>query len=117
MLFKIVIERMLAFGAAVWCLYPPVTIKRKLNSIQRPFLLALTGTYRITATSALQLIPGIPPLYLQLQREVRVTVIRRLYIYHPDSLTTFVLGEIEKGETGRAAHIAECLTEKNRFLW
>ncbi|GBM74308.1 hypothetical protein AVEN_207231-1 [Araneus ventricosus] len=31
MLYKTVIERMLAYGAAVWCLDPPVRIKRKLN--------------------------------------------------------------------------------------
>ncbi|GBM65812.1 hypothetical protein AVEN_172663-1 [Araneus ventricosus] len=78
MLYKTVIERMLAYGAAVWCLDPPVRIKRKLNTIQRPFLLALTGANRTTATSALQVILGIPPLNLQLQQEARVTAIRRL---------------------------------------
>ncbi|GBM04341.1 hypothetical protein AVEN_146208-1 [Araneus ventricosus] len=33
MLYKNVIERMLAYGAAVWCLDPPVRIKKKLNTI------------------------------------------------------------------------------------
>ncbi|GBN27138.1 Retrovirus-related Pol polyprotein from type-1 retrotransposable element R1 [Araneus ventricosus] len=33
MLYKTVIERMLAYGTAVWCLDPPVRIKRKLNTI------------------------------------------------------------------------------------
>ncbi|GBM08230.1 hypothetical protein AVEN_82921-1 [Araneus ventricosus] len=94
MLYKTVIERMLAYGAAVWCLDPPVRIKRKLNTIQRPFLLALTGAYRTTATSALQVILGIPPLYLQ--QEARVTAIRRLNISLPDTLTTLVPGEVEK---------------------
>ncbi|GBM47208.1 hypothetical protein AVEN_271268-1 [Araneus ventricosus] len=53
MLYKTVIERMLAYGAAVWCLHPQVRIRRKLNTNQRPFLLALTEAYRTTATSAL----------------------------------------------------------------
>ncbi|GBM42968.1 hypothetical protein AVEN_168544-1 [Araneus ventricosus] len=81
MLHKTVIERMLAFGAAVCCLDPPVRIKRKLITIQRPLPLVLTGTYRTTATSALQVKLGIPPLYLQIQREARVTAIRRLNIF------------------------------------
>ncbi|GBM75475.1 hypothetical protein AVEN_54075-1 [Araneus ventricosus] len=49
----------------VWCLDPPVRTKWKLNTIQRPFLLALTGSYRTTKTSALQVILGIPPLQIQ----------------------------------------------------
>ncbi|GBL76903.1 hypothetical protein AVEN_169754-1 [Araneus ventricosus] len=85
MLYKTVIERMLAYGAAVWYLDPPVRIKRKLNTIQRPFLLALTGAYRTTATSALQVKLGISSLYLQLQQESRVTAIRRLNISLPET--------------------------------
>ncbi|GBO07101.1 hypothetical protein AVEN_248258-1 [Araneus ventricosus] len=110
-MYKSVIERMLAYSA-VWLLDPPVRIKRKLNISQRPFLLALTGVYRTTATSPLQVILGIPPLYLQVQREARVTAIRRLNISLPDTLTTLVHGEVEKGETGWVAHPAECPTEE-----
>ncbi|GBL83197.1 hypothetical protein AVEN_165396-1, partial [Araneus ventricosus] len=109
MLYKTVIERMLDYGAAIWCLDPTVTIKRKLNTIQRPLLLALTEAYRTTATSELQVIP---PLYLQVQREARVTAIRRLNISLPDTLTTLVPGEVEKGETGSASYPAQ----KNRFV-
>ncbi|GBM76039.1 hypothetical protein AVEN_53912-1 [Araneus ventricosus] len=116
MLYKTVIERMLAYGAAVWCLDPPIRIKRKLNTIERPFLLTLTGAYRTTSTSALQVILGIPPLYLQLQQEARVTAIRRLNISLPDTLTTLVPGEVEKGETGWAAHPAECPSEEQISL-
>ncbi|GBN06930.1 hypothetical protein AVEN_181215-1 [Araneus ventricosus] len=107
---------MLAYGTAVWCLDPPVGIKRKLNTIQRPFLLALTGAYITTATSALQVILGIPSLYLQLHQEARVTAIRRLNISLPDTLTTLVPGEVEKGETGWAAHPAECPSEEQISL-
>ncbi|GBN56475.1 hypothetical protein AVEN_254179-1 [Araneus ventricosus] len=78
------IERILAYEVAVWCLDPTVRIKRKLNIIQRPFLLALTGSYRTTTTSALQVVLGISPLYLQLQQKARVTAIRRLNISLPE---------------------------------
>ncbi|GBO10105.1 hypothetical protein AVEN_81740-1 [Araneus ventricosus] len=113
MLYKTVIERMLAYGTAVSCLDLPVRIKRKRNTIQGSFLLALTGAYRTTATSALQDILGIPPLYLQLQQEARVTAIRRLNISLPDILTT---GEVEKGETVWAAYPAECPSEEQISL-
>ncbi|GBO26090.1 hypothetical protein AVEN_51482-1 [Araneus ventricosus] len=103
---------MLAYGAAVWCLAPPVRIKWKLNTIQRPFLLAFKGAYRATAISALQVILGIPPLYLQLQQQATATAIRRINISLPDTLTTLVPGEVEKGETGWAAHPAECPSEE-----
>ncbi|GBL80142.1 hypothetical protein AVEN_29131-1 [Araneus ventricosus] len=68
--------------------------------------------YRTTATSALQVILGIPPLYLQLKQEARVTAIRRLNISLPDTLTTLVPGDVEKGETGWAAHTSDCPTEE-----
>ncbi|GBM15681.1 hypothetical protein AVEN_262860-1 [Araneus ventricosus] len=101
---------MLAYGAAVWCLDPPVRIKRKPNTIQRQFLLALTGACRTTATSTLRVILGIPPLYLQLQQKARVPSIRILNNSLSDTLTTVVRGEVEKGETSRAAHPSDCPT-------
>ncbi|GBM44584.1 hypothetical protein AVEN_250563-1 [Araneus ventricosus] len=57
MLYRTVIERMLACGAAVWCLDPP------------------------------------------LQLEARVAAIRSLNISLPNTLTTLVPGEVEKGKT------------------
>ncbi|GBM18457.1 hypothetical protein AVEN_66817-1 [Araneus ventricosus] len=74
------------------------------------------ATHTTTATSALQVILRLPPLYLQFQQEARVTAIRRLNISLPDTLTTLVPGEVEKGETGWAAHPAECPTEKQISL-
>ncbi|GBM11083.1 hypothetical protein AVEN_242972-1 [Araneus ventricosus] len=79
-------------------------------------MLAFTGAYRTTAISVLQVILGIPPLYLQLQQEARITAIRRLNISLPDTLTTIVPGEVEKVETGLAAHTAECPTEEQISL-
>ncbi|GBL96189.1 hypothetical protein AVEN_118736-1 [Araneus ventricosus] len=72
--------------------------------------------YITTATSALQVILEIPPLYFQLQQEARVTAIRRLNISLPDTLTTLVSGEVEKGETGWAAHPPDCPTEEQISL-
>ncbi|GBM63941.1 hypothetical protein AVEN_17529-1 [Araneus ventricosus] len=74
---------MLAYGAAVWCLDPPVRIKRKLNIMQRPFLLAPTGAYRTTATSSLEVILRIPPPYLQLQQEAGGTEQNRTPLHSP----------------------------------
>ncbi|GBN90950.1 hypothetical protein AVEN_42543-1 [Araneus ventricosus] len=79
-LYKTVIERVLAHGAVAWCLEPTVRIARKLSTIQRPFLLAISGAYKTTSTAALQLILGIPPLHLELQREARGTSLFRLRI-------------------------------------
>ncbi|GBM61997.1 hypothetical protein AVEN_199303-1 [Araneus ventricosus] len=62
---KTVIERMLAHGSSAWCLNPTFKMKRKLSSIQRPFLLHISGAYRTTPTAALQTILGIPPLHMQ----------------------------------------------------
>ncbi|GBN47535.1 Putative protein in type-1 retrotransposable element R1DM, partial [Araneus ventricosus] len=62
--YKTVIERVLAHGADTWCLEPTVRIARKLSTIQRPFLQAISGAYKTTSMAALQLILGIPPLHL-----------------------------------------------------
>ncbi|XP_055936802.1 uncharacterized protein LOC129966405 [Argiope bruennichi] len=53
-------------------------MKRKLAAIQRPILLAISGAYRTTSTAALQIILGIPPLHLQLQREAKGISLYRL---------------------------------------
>ncbi|GBN23074.1 hypothetical protein AVEN_131834-1 [Araneus ventricosus] len=68
---------MLAHGTGVWCLHPTVRIARKL-SIQRGFLLAITGAYRITPKAAIQVNLGIPPLHLHLQLDARITELYRL---------------------------------------
>ncbi|GBM30570.1 hypothetical protein AVEN_27608-1 [Araneus ventricosus] len=86
-LYKTVIERMLAHGSSAWCLNPTLKMKRKLSSIQRPFLLHISGAYRTTPTAALQTILGIPPLHMQLQFEARLTLIYRLRIPLPPFIT------------------------------
>ncbi|GBM08302.1 hypothetical protein AVEN_101433-1 [Araneus ventricosus] len=86
-LYKTVIERMLTHGSSAWCLNPTFKMKRKLSSIQRPFLLHISGAYRTTPTAALQTILGIPPLHMQLQFEARFTSIYRLRIPLPPIIT------------------------------
>ncbi|GBM12777.1 hypothetical protein AVEN_247562-1 [Araneus ventricosus] len=92
---------MSAYGEVVWCLDPPVKIKRKLATIQRPFLLAISGAYKTTLTAALQVIPT---LHLKLQQEARYTAMQRLSISLPESLTWIQPEDFEKNETGRASH-------------
>ncbi|GBM53116.1 hypothetical protein AVEN_130770-1 [Araneus ventricosus] len=44
-------------------------LQKKLDSIQRLFLLYITGAYRTTPTAALQVVTGLQPLHLQIQQE------------------------------------------------
>ncbi|GBN17057.1 hypothetical protein AVEN_63804-1 [Araneus ventricosus] len=43
--------------------------QKKLDSIQRLFLLYITGAYRTTPTAVLQVVTGLQPLHLQIQQE------------------------------------------------
>ncbi|GBN09169.1 hypothetical protein AVEN_186915-1 [Araneus ventricosus] len=44
-------------------------LQKKLDSIQRLFLLYITGAYRTTPTAAFQVVTGLQPLHLQIQQE------------------------------------------------
>ncbi|GBM64153.1 hypothetical protein AVEN_57164-1 [Araneus ventricosus] len=44
-------------------------LQKKLDSIQRLFLLYITGAYRTTPTVALQVVTCLQPLHLQIQQE------------------------------------------------
>ncbi|GBN37903.1 hypothetical protein AVEN_224020-1 [Araneus ventricosus] len=99
-LYKTVIERVLAHGAVALCLEPTLRISRKLSTIQRPFLLAISGAYRTTSTAALQVILGIPPLHLQLQREARGTALFRLRLPLSTNVSDIDPSEIEEKATG-----------------
>ncbi|GBN64205.1 hypothetical protein AVEN_136302-1 [Araneus ventricosus] len=109
-LYKTVTERVLAHGAVAWCLEPTVRIARKLSTIQRPFLLAISGAYRTTSTAALQVILGIPPLHLQLQREARGTALFRLRLPLSTNISDIDPGEIEEKATGWSTHPSEHLS-------
>ncbi|GBM41263.1 hypothetical protein AVEN_180553-1 [Araneus ventricosus] len=77
-LYKTVVERMLAHGLAAWCLNPSARMVRKLSSIERSFLLSLSGEYRTTPKAVPQAIFCLPPLHLQLQFEARHITLARL---------------------------------------
>ncbi|GBN47590.1 hypothetical protein AVEN_249089-1 [Araneus ventricosus] len=109
-LYKTVTERVLAHGAVAWCLEPTVRIARKLSTIQRPFLLAISGAYRTTSTAALQVILGIPPLHLQLQREARGAALFRLRLPLSTNISDIDPSEIEEKATGWSTHPSEHLS-------
>ncbi|GBM22503.1 Putative protein in type-1 retrotransposable element R1DM [Araneus ventricosus] len=46
LLYKTVIERVFAHGSSIWCINPTAKISRKLDSIQRSFLLSISAAYR-----------------------------------------------------------------------
>ncbi|GBN44721.1 hypothetical protein AVEN_113112-1 [Araneus ventricosus] len=72
-LFKSVIERTLSQGAAAWGHNMTSRLLKKLDSIQRVFLLYIIGAYRTTPTAALQVVTGLQPLHLQIKQEVTYT--------------------------------------------
>ncbi|GBM15023.1 hypothetical protein AVEN_113157-1 [Araneus ventricosus] len=109
-LYKTVTERVLAHGAVAWCLEPTVRIARKLSTIQRPFLLAISGAYRTTSTAALHVILGIPPLHLQLQREARGIALFRLRLPLSTNVSDIDPSEIVEKATGWSTHPSEHLS-------
>ncbi|GBN83197.1 hypothetical protein AVEN_112636-1 [Araneus ventricosus] len=69
LLYKTVIERTLCHGAAAWGHNMISRLQKKLDSIQRLFLLYIIGAYRTAPTAALQVITGLQPFHLQIQQE------------------------------------------------
>ncbi|XP_035227157.1 uncharacterized protein LOC118199407 [Stegodyphus dumicola] len=53
-------------------------MRRRLISLQRPFLLLITRAYRTTSSSALQVLSGVPPLDLSVERESMLANVLRL---------------------------------------
>ncbi|GBL84580.1 hypothetical protein AVEN_191052-1 [Araneus ventricosus] len=99
-IYKTVIGRMMAHGSAVWCLNPTSRMGRELSPIQRGFLLAISGAYRMIPTAVLQVILGIVPLHLQLEFESRVTTLFRLKTPLLSEITALQSKDIEEKATG-----------------
>ncbi|GBM30483.1 hypothetical protein AVEN_237706-1 [Araneus ventricosus] len=76
-LYKTVIERTLCHGAAAWRHNMTSRLQKKLDSIQRLFLLYITGAYRTIPTAALQVVTGLQPLHLQIQQEATYARVAR----------------------------------------
>ncbi|GBN89230.1 hypothetical protein AVEN_237481-1 [Araneus ventricosus] len=79
-LYSTVAERIVVHGATAWA--PNLTSRQKniLITIQRKFLLFITGAYRTTPTASLKSITVILPLYIRAEQEavyVRVARLRR----------------------------------------
>ncbi|GBL89958.1 Retrovirus-related Pol polyprotein from type-1 retrotransposable element R1 [Araneus ventricosus] len=77
LLYKTVIERTLCHGAAAWGHNMTSRIQKKLDSIQRLFLLYITGAYRTTPTAALQVITCLQPLHQQIQQNATYSRVAR----------------------------------------
>ncbi|GBN55948.1 hypothetical protein AVEN_109898-1 [Araneus ventricosus] len=84
-------------------------MKRKLSSIQRPFLLHISGAYRTTPTAASHTILGIPPLHMQLEFEPRFTSIYSLRITLPPSIIDIQPQDLEMKATGLPIHPSDHL--------
>ncbi|GBN08471.1 hypothetical protein AVEN_52393-1 [Araneus ventricosus] len=77
LLYKTVIERTLCHGAAAWVHNMVSRLQKKLDSIQRLLPLYITGAHRTTPTAALQVVTGLQPLHLQIQREATYAQVAR----------------------------------------
>ncbi|GBN32513.1 hypothetical protein AVEN_185376-1 [Araneus ventricosus] len=84
-------------------------MKRKLSSIQMPFLLHISEAYCTTPTAGLQTIRSIPPIHMQLQFEARFTSIYRLRIPLPPNITDTQPRDLEMKATGWFTHPSEHL--------
>ncbi|GBN96432.1 Putative protein in type-1 retrotransposable element R1DM [Araneus ventricosus] len=103
-LYKTVIERMLAHGATVWCQNPTMKLAKKLAKMQRGFLLAISGAYRTSPTAALQVALGIAPLHLQFQMESQYVSITRLRKPLSPNILNISPTQIEDKVTGWTTH-------------
>ncbi|GBO05990.1 hypothetical protein AVEN_91011-1 [Araneus ventricosus] len=71
---------MLPYGTSAWALSVSSRLEKELSSIQRNFLLCITGSYRTTPMAALQTITGVMPLHLKAQQKaifINVTCLRK----------------------------------------
>jgi ribonuclease HI len=75
-LFTSVVAPRMDYAAIVWHkpskqgAAPPWTATAKIDSVQRIAMKAILGTFRTTATSALQIETSLPPTYLRLRNKV-----------------------------------------------
>ncbi|GBN75584.1 hypothetical protein AVEN_131673-1 [Araneus ventricosus] len=120
-LYKTVAERMILHGAAAWAYPLSARQSRLLNSIQRKFLLNITGTYSTTPTAALQVIEGIIPLHIKAEQEavyVRTARLRKTSNYNN---INFNPNNYEDGTTSTKFHSAifqleDRISLKKKFL-
>ncbi|XP_035228961.1 uncharacterized protein LOC118201048 [Stegodyphus dumicola] len=76
--YKTISERIILYGASIWGQNLSSTMRKTLLSIQRSQLLLICWAYRTFPTSALQVIAGLPPLDLVVEREAAMIKATRL---------------------------------------
>ncbi|KAE9523160.1 hypothetical protein AGLY_016445, partial [Aphis glycines] len=72
-IYKAVYVPRILYGASIW--FPSVAnsvSKRKMESAQRRVFLAVTGAYNTVSTRALQVLAGLPPIYLLIESVIRI---------------------------------------------
>lgn len=87
--YQTVIERIVLYGASIWGHNLNKNEIKKLNSLQRIFLLKITRTYRTAPTYALHILAGLPPLHLALKKEAVTQTLTHLQIDSNWHSTTF----------------------------
>ncbi|GBL76671.1 hypothetical protein AVEN_53371-1 [Araneus ventricosus] len=78
-------------------------LRKKLDSIQRLFLLYITGAYKTTPTAALQVVTGLQPLHLQIQQEVTYARVARAR--SSSKFFTVIFRPIDYGRKSSGIHI------------
>ncbi|GBL83220.1 hypothetical protein AVEN_165413-1 [Araneus ventricosus] len=73
-LYLTVVERVILYASAAWAHSIIARQQKLLFSIQRKFLLNITGAYNTTPTTALQVIEGLMPLHIK--AKIQSTLVR-----------------------------------------
>ncbi|GBN26666.1 Putative protein in type-1 retrotransposable element R1DM [Araneus ventricosus] len=119
--YKTVAERMILHGDAAWAYPLSARQSRLLNSIQRKFLLNITGAYCTTPTAALQVTEGITSLHIKAEQEavyLRTARLRKTSNYNN---INFNPNNYEDGTTSTKFHPAifqleDRISLKKQFL-
>ncbi|GBO15408.1 hypothetical protein AVEN_183498-1 [Araneus ventricosus] len=112
LLYKTVIERTLRHGAVAWGQNMTSRKQKKLDSIQRLFLLYITGAYRTTPTAALQVVTCLQPLHLQIQQEANYARVARAISSSNFSTSIFSSTHYESKSSGVHIHPQNFLLHK-----
>ncbi|KFM57647.1 Retrovirus-related Pol polyprotein from type-1 retrotransposable element R1, partial [Stegodyphus mimosarum] len=75
----IVPQRIILYAASIWGTHLTKGTIKCLNVLQRPHLLIISKAYRTTSTAAFQILTGLPPLPLLVQREATLANVLRLH--------------------------------------
>nr|XP_054920821.1 uncharacterized protein LOC129381742 [Dermacentor andersoni] len=99
-IYKRGIERIITYASPIWY-RNTTTIVKKLTSIQRKPLLALTKAYKTVANTALNVLANIPPVNLRIEKEIEILSTLQ-GITNPDNLNPYIqkikemFGEVNK---------------------